>query len=85
MTFAEAPDVLTIAEAAKLARVGERQMREAVRDGRIYGARLGRSIRISKHALARWLEGEKANGEQPRPLLAVVGGAGASRRDPSRA
>ena len=83
MTFADAPDALTIGEAAKLARVGERQMREAVRRGEIYGARLGRSIRISKHALARWLEGG-VDGELHRPQLAVAGGPDGARHRPSR-
>lgn len=55
MTFADAPDVLTIPEAAALARIGRNAMYQAVERGDIYAARIGRSLRIPKAALARFL------------------------------
>ena len=55
MNFAEAPDVLTVTEAARLARVGRNAMYEAVQRGDIWSARIGRSIRIPKSALAMFL------------------------------
>lgn len=57
MTIADAPDVLTVEEAARLARVGRNAMYLAVQRGDIFSARIGRSIRIPKSALERFLHG----------------------------
>lgn len=55
MTLDDAPDVLTVPEAAALARVGRNALYEAVARGDIYGVRIGRTIRIPKVALRRFL------------------------------
>jgi excisionase family DNA binding protein len=55
MTLADAPDVLTVQEAARLARVGRNAMYEAVQRGDVWSARIGRSIRIPKAALVAFL------------------------------
>lgn len=55
MTLDDAPDVLTVAEAAALARVGRNAMYETVARGEIFAVRIGRSVRIPKIALARFL------------------------------
>jgi len=60
MTLDDAPDMLTVVEAAKLARVGRNQMYGLVNRGEIYGARCGRAIRLSKVGLARWMLGPDA-------------------------
>lgn len=86
MTFEELPDVLTVEDFAKFARIGRRQAYAAVARGDIYSARFGRSLRIPKRAVARWLEGgEDENGQAPTPRLAVVGGADATGDHPRRA
>jgi len=55
MTLADAPDVLTVDEAAAIARVGRNAMYLAVQRGDVWTARIGRSIRIPKTALAAFL------------------------------
>lgn len=51
----DAPDVLTVDEAAALARIGRNAMYDAVNRGDIQSVRIGRSIRIPKAALRRFL------------------------------
>lgn len=60
MTLADAPDVLTVNEAATLLRVGRNAAYELVRSRRLYGAHIGHSIRIPKSALVAFLEGESS-------------------------
>lgn len=55
MSFADAPDILTVEEAAQLARVGRNAMYAAVQRGDVWSARIGKSIRIPKSALAAFL------------------------------
>lgn len=50
-------DVLTVEEAAKLLRVGRNQLYDAVGRGDIPHRRIGKSIRLSRSVLLRWLEG----------------------------
>jgi excisionase family DNA binding protein len=57
VTLTDAPDVLTVGEAAVVARVGRNAMYAAVKRGDVYGATIGRSIRIPKQALMAWLLG----------------------------
>ena len=45
------PDVLTAREAAAILRVGRNQLYQAVARGELGAVRIGRSIRIPKHAL----------------------------------
>jgi len=52
------PPVLTVDEAAGLLRVNRKTLYDAVRAGEVPGVvRVGRSIRIGREALLRWMEG----------------------------
>ncbi len=57
MRLADAPDVLTVEEAARIARVGRNAMYLAVQRGDVFSARIGKSIRIPKVELERFLQG----------------------------
>jgi excisionase family DNA binding protein len=50
-TLATLPEVLTVREAAAILRVGRNQLYQAVARGELGAVRIGRSIRIPKHAL----------------------------------
>jgi excisionase family DNA binding protein len=50
-TLATLPEVLTVREAAAILRVGRNQLYQAVTRGELGAVRIGRSIRIPKHAL----------------------------------
>jgi len=50
-------DVLTVEQAAKFLRLGRNAIYDAVGRGEIPHRRIGRSIRLSRVALLRWLEG----------------------------
>jgi excisionase family DNA binding protein len=54
--LADAPDVLTVPQAAQLLRIGRTAAYEAVRRGQIPAVRIGRSVRIPRHALERLLD-----------------------------
>lgn len=59
MTRPSAPsdaDVLTVSEAARLLRIGRNQLYDAIGRGEIPHRRIGRSIRLSRAVLLRWLE-----------------------------
>ncbi len=60
MSLADAPDVLTVEEAADVLRCGRTAMYAAVRRGDVYSVRIGRNIRVPRHKLAELL-GEEAN------------------------
>jgi excisionase family DNA binding protein len=49
--LARLPEVLTVREAAAILRVGRNQLYQAVARGQLGAVRIGRSIRIPKHAL----------------------------------
>jgi excisionase family DNA binding protein len=49
--LARLPEVLTAREAAAILRVGRNQLYQAVARGELAAVRIGRSIRIPKHAL----------------------------------
>lgn len=55
MTFDDAPDLLTVREVATLTRWGRNQVYEAIRRGEFPHVRLGRSIRVPKGELLRFL------------------------------
>lgn len=56
-------DVLTVEELAARLRIGRRQAYEAIRRGEIPGViRIGRSLRISSHAVSAWLHDGAAEG-----------------------
>jgi excisionase family DNA binding protein len=50
-TLATLPEVLTVREAAAILRVGRNQLYQAIARGELGAVRIGRSIRIPKHAL----------------------------------
>ncbi len=64
----DAPEVLTVEEAAALLRVNHKTLRDAIRRSEVPGVvRLGRVIRLSRTALLDWMKasavlrsGEKA-------------------------
>ncbi len=49
--------VLTVPEVAQILRVSPRQVSRLVHDGHLYAAEIGRSIRIPRTALERYLDG----------------------------
>lgn len=51
-------DVLTVDEGAALLRIGRRQMYEAIGRGEIPHRRIGRSIRLSRAVLLKWLDSD---------------------------
>jgi excisionase family DNA binding protein len=53
--LARLPEVLTAREAAAILRVGRNQLYQAVARGEVGAVRIGRSIRIPKHALLELL------------------------------
>jgi excisionase family DNA binding protein len=55
MKLSDAPDTLKVDEAASIARVGRNQMYEAIKRGDLYAARIGRTLRVPKAELARFL------------------------------
>jgi len=67
--LSNAPEVLTVAEAAQLLRVGRNQCYQLVNAGQLHGRRIGRGIRIPKTALIAFLEGQPI---AERPELKVV-------------
>jgi len=50
-------DILTVEQAAKFLRLGRNAVYDAIGRGEIPHRRIGRSIRLSRVALLRWLEG----------------------------
>ena len=50
-------DVLTVEEAAELLRIGRNQLYDACGRGEIPHRRIGRTIRLSRAVVLRWLEG----------------------------
>jgi excisionase family DNA binding protein len=64
--LADAPDVLTVEQVAEILSVGRGTAYEAVRAGQIPCVRVGRCIRIPRHALEQMLAGEtRQNGGGP--------------------
>lgn len=49
-------DVLTVAEAAQLLRVGRNALYDAIGRGEVPHRRIGKNIRLSRAALMRWLQ-----------------------------
>ena len=70
MTLDGQPAVLTVEEVAEVLRIGRRQAYDLVRSGRLYGVRIGRSIRVPRAALDRFLSGEEARTAEGGPPMA---------------
>lgn len=56
MTLAEAPEVLTVPEVARLLRINRNTAYALIRAGDLYCARIGKSFRVPKSAVERLLE-----------------------------
>lgn len=50
-------DVMTVEEGAALLRIGRNALYDAIGRGEVPHRRIGRTIRLSRAALVRWLEG----------------------------
>lgn len=50
-------DVLTVNEAAQLLRIGRNQLFDAIGRGEVPHRRIGKTIRLSRQVLMRWLDG----------------------------
>jgi excisionase family DNA binding protein len=61
MQWEDAPDILTVREAAKLVRIGKNQMYELCRINDFPQVTIGRNIRIPKEALRHWLDKQAEN------------------------
>lgn len=55
--LSDAPSVVTVGEAARIARVCPRTIRAEIAAGRLRAVRFGRALRILKAELIRYLEG----------------------------
>jgi excisionase family DNA binding protein len=70
--LSELPDVLTVAEAASVLRIGQRQLRQLIARRELYAARIGtRSLRIPRASVETFLAGPH---DDQGPQLAVVEG-----------
>jgi excisionase family DNA binding protein len=65
-SLADFGDMLTVEEAGRILRIGRSAAYNAARSGELPTVRIGRSVRVSKHALAAMLG---LNGETPRTSL----------------
>jgi len=54
---ADVLDVLTVEEGAEFLRIGRNQLYDAIGRGEVPHRRIGKSIRLSRAALVRWLGG----------------------------
>lgn len=74
MTLDQLPDVhvLTVGELAGLLRCGRRQTYALLARGDIYSRKIGKSIRIPRTAVLRYLEGEENENDRQQHHLAVV-------------
>jgi excisionase family DNA binding protein len=57
LTFESAPDVLLAEEAAELARISIWALYRAIRRGDLRAVKAGKSLRIMRSELMRWLDG----------------------------
>ena len=62
------PLLLTVSEAAKLLRVHPNPVYELIRRGELPHVKLGRVIRLPRHRLHQWIEGQCVGDDEPPPL-----------------
>jgi excisionase family DNA binding protein len=55
LAVAEAPDLLTVKEAARIARIGRNQMYALIKSGQVHAIQLGNSYRIPKERFLKHL------------------------------
>jgi len=58
ITFSTEADVMTVEEGAAFLRVGRNALYDAIGRGEVPHRRIGRTIRLSRAVLVRWLEGD---------------------------
>ncbi len=63
--YEQYPDVLTVAELAKLLRIDRSTAYNLLHKGEIPYRRIGTAYRISKQAIIRYIEGEAINQKMP--------------------
>lgn len=68
------PLVLTVAEAADVLRIGQRQLRQLIARRELYAARVGRSIRIPRSSIETFLSGPRDDDHKVGALALVEGG-----------
>lgn len=69
MTFDDLPLMLTVEETARTLRCGRTATYEAIRRGEIPSIRIGRSLRVPRHQLARLLGLDATKGPGTGPLI----------------
>ena len=62
---ADTPLLLTIKEVQEATQLGRTKVYELMRDGRLPVVRIGRTIRVRREALERWLESLEEGGLEP--------------------
>lgn len=58
--MSDEPDILTVAEVAKLLRMHEKTVYDRAGSGVIPCKRIGRSLRFSRRLIMAWMEGKAA-------------------------
>ncbi len=66
MRLSEAPDVLTVDQVAELLQVDRKTVYEAIHREEIPVVRLGRAIRVPRHALGHYLGIETNGAREPQ-------------------
>lgn len=61
----DVPLLLTIKEVQEATQLGRTKVYELMRDGRLPVVRIGRTIRVRREALERWLEALEEGGLEP--------------------
>lgn len=72
MKLDEAPEILTVREAAELLRCGRNQAYDLIRRGDLHAVKVGRSLRVPKAALLCFLGLDPPN--EVRPGVGTRGG-----------
>ena len=65
MSADTSPLLLTIKEVQEATQLGRTKVYELMRDGRLPVVRIGRTIRVRREALERWLESLEEGGLEP--------------------
>lgn len=73
------PELLTVAEAARLLRVSPITIRRHIADGQIQGVRAGRAVRVPREALGRFLRPIEPKATKFTPTRSSVKRAPAGR------
>ena len=77
LRLSELGEVLSVNELAQVLHVGQRQAYELLRRGDIFHRRIGRSLRVPRAAVERFLDDGPI--EKSSPLTVVAGGGDSSR------